>query len=112
VLPSASIPPAAPKAPAAGAIAPAPLTSESKKETAKVPPSSLGPKPGMPQATVQLQKKPAASSSKSVSTSASITVAPQPEPASVSGDVSPAIGAAALVVALIALGLQLWIFIS
>ncbi|HRJ74013.1 MAG TPA: hypothetical protein PLS03_17450 [Terrimicrobiaceae bacterium] len=63
----------------------------------------------MPQATVQLQKKPAASTSKSVSTS--ITVAPQTAPAS-GGDVSVAVGAIALVAALAALGVQVWMMLG
>jgi hypothetical protein len=92
-------------------IAPAPLISDTKKETAKVPASSAGPKPGMPQATVQLQKKPAASASKSVSTGASITVAPQPQ-AQAAGEVSVAVGAIALVASLVALGIQLWMMLG
>ena len=95
----------------APAIAPAPLISETKKETAKVPASSAGPKPGMPQATVQLQKKPAASASKSVSSGASITVAPQP-PAQSADEVSVMVGAIALVASLAALGIQLWMMLG
>ncbi len=90
--PPAAVPPtSAPKPPVPGivtpAIAPAPLASESKKETAKVPASTPGSKT-VPQATVHLQKKPTASASKSVAPGASITVAPQAAPAA-EGDVSP-----------------------
>jgi len=65
----------------------------------------------MPQATVQLQKKPAASASKSVSTGAAITVASQPQ-AQPAGEVSVAVGAIALVASLIALGIQLWMMVG
>lgn len=88
------------------AIAPAPLASESKKETAKVPASTPGSKT-VPQATVQLQKKPAASASKSVAPGAAITVAPQADSSS-DGDVSPLVGGLALAASLVAMGIQLW----
>jgi hypothetical protein len=88
------------------AIAPAPLASESKKETAKVPASTPGSKT-VPQATVHLQKKPTASASKSVAPGASITVAPQAAPAA-EGDVSPVIGGLALAASLVAMGIQVW----
>jgi hypothetical protein len=108
------VPPTAPKPPVPAvttpAIAPAPLATESKKETAKVPASSPGTKPAVPQATVQMQKKPAASASKSVPPGAAITVAPASEtPAG--GDVSPAIGGLALAASLVAMGIQVWMML-
>ncbi len=87
------------------AIAPAALASESKKETAKVPASTPGSKT-VPQATVQLQKKPAASASKSVAPGAAITVAPQAGASE--GEVSPLVGGLALAASLVAMGIQLW----
>ena len=84
----------------------------SKKETAKVdlPPPSA--KPGLPQATVQLSIKPQPpSASKSVSAPA-ISVVKQPEPAAGGGDVSPVVGGLALGIALIALLIQIWMFLS
>jgi len=111
-LPFASIPPTAPKPPTIGgapAIGPASLPFEAKKETAKVP-SSTGPKPGMPQATVQIKPKPPATVSKSGSPG-SITVIPptQVQPA---GEVSVVVGAIALVASLAALGIQLWMMLG
>lgn len=109
--PSAPIPPVAPKPPSSGTtplkpVAPAPLQAEAKKETAKVPASTPGSKGVMPQATVQLQKKPDAS--KSVATT-SIAVTPAGD--STSSDLSPVLGIAALVVALLSLGVQLWMML-
>ncbi len=88
-------------------VAPAPLQAEAKKETAKVPASTPGSKV-LPQATVQLQKKPDASTPKSVS--GAITIA-APESAA-SSDLSPVLGIAALVLALASLAMQVWMFIS
>ena len=85
-------------------MAPAPLHAEVKKETAKVPASTPGAKV-LPQATVQLQKKPDPSTPKSVS----IVVPPQE---SASGDLNPILGIAALVLALASLAVQVWMFIS
>ncbi|MEI8313226.1 MAG: hypothetical protein WCH98_20950 [Verrucomicrobiota bacterium] len=88
-------------------MAPAPLQGEAKKETAKVPASTPGSKV-LPQATVQLQKKPDASTPKSVS--GAITVA-----STVSGpseELNPIVGIAALVLALASLAVQVWMFIS
>ncbi|MCX7868555.1 MAG: hypothetical protein N2322_01265 [Terrimicrobiaceae bacterium] len=82
----------------------------SKKETAKVvpPPSSKAP---LPQATVQLKKEPA-SASKSVSTPAITVAQPQaPAPAGAE-ELSPVLGAAALILSLAALAVQVWILIS
>jgi len=62
----------------------------------------------MPQATVQLQKKPDAS--KSVATT-SIAVTPTPGD-SASSDLAPVLGIAALVVALLSLGVQLWMMLG
>jgi len=88
--------------------APAPIQGEPKKETARltaaVPPS----KASMPQATVQIQKKP--DSSKSVATTA-ITVAPAASETS-SSELSPVLGIAALVVALLSLGVQVLIYLG
>ena len=79
----------------------------SKKETAKVAPAPPSSKMGLPQATVQMQKAPAPAS-KSASTSA-ISVVPQTTvPAPSSGEISPVLGAAALVVSLAALAMQVW----
>jgi len=99
------VPPVAPIKP----VAPAPLQAEAKKETAKVPASTPGSRV-LPQATVQLQKKPDASTSKSMAGTA-ITVAAAPD-SGVSGDLSPVLGVAALVLALASLAVQVWIFIS
>lgn len=70
-------------------------------------------KAGVPQATVQIQKKPpvSASTSKSVSTGAAITVAAPPV-AAPSGEIPVGLGAAALVISLIALGVQLLAMLS
>jgi hypothetical protein len=92
--------------------------TESKKETAKVPPSAAGSKSGLPQASVHLQKKPAASVSagpiskpvsKSTSASSAITVAPQvqPEPG-----VGVGVGIIALAASLVAVGIQLWMILG
>ena len=88
-------------------MAPAPLQAEVKKETAKVPASTPGSKV-LPQATVQLQKKPDATSPKSVSGAITVT-------STTSGggeDLNPIIGIAALVLALASLAVQVWMFIS
>lgn len=87
-------------------VAPAPLQAEAKKETAKVQTSVPGSKI-MPQATVQIQKKPDAS--KSVATT-SISVVPASGESS--ADMSPVLGIAALVVAVLSLGMQLWMMIA
>ncbi|MFA7342958.1 MAG: hypothetical protein WC003_01515 [Terrimicrobiaceae bacterium] len=89
-------------------VAPAPLQAEAKKETAKVPASTPGSKV-LPQATVQLQKKPDPSISKSAVGTA-ITVA-STTPASAE-DLNPIIGIAALVLALASLAVQVWMFIG
>lgn len=106
--PASKAPSLAPKAPSisAGPVAPAPLKADTKKETAKVPPSA-GPKPGLPQATVQLTKKP--DPSKSVSASA-IKIASAPVTAA-SEELSPVLGGIAAAAALIALGIQVWFFL-
>lgn len=62
----------------------------------------------LPQATVQLQKKPDASTPKSVS--GAITIAGHA--AGPSEELNPIIGIAALVLALASLAVQVWIFIS
>jgi hypothetical protein len=113
-MPAASVAPTAPK-PLAGVgspvkpVAPAPLQAEAKKETAKVPASAPGTKTGLPQATVQLQRGPEAS--KSASTSGAITVTPALASES-SSDLSPVLGIAALVVAVLSLGMQLWMMLG
>lgn len=106
-------PPVAPAAPVVPIkpVAPAPLQAEAKKETAKVPASTPGAKV-LPQATVQFQKKPEASTPKSVSTTAAITVAAPSTESSASGDLSPVLGIAALVIALLSLGVQVWMMIG
>jgi len=91
-------------------MAPAPLQGEAKKETAKVPASTPGSKV-MPQATVQFQKKPDASVSKSLSTTAALTVAGAPA-TSTSSELSPVLGIAALVIALLSLGVQVLMWVS
>jgi len=113
VMPAASVAPIAPRPPTGVGspvkpVAPAPLQAEAKKETAKVPASAPGTKTGLPQATVQLQRGPEAS--KSASTSGAITVAAAA--AASSGDLSPVLGIAALVVALLSLGMQLWLMVG
>ncbi|MEI6070753.1 MAG: hypothetical protein WCS31_03090 [Verrucomicrobiae bacterium] len=87
-------------------VAPAPLQAETKKETAKVPASAPGTKAGLPQATVQLQRP--AATSKSLSTSGVIVVPPGDS----SSELSPVLGIAALVVALLSLGVQLWMMLA
>ena len=124
--PSATVPPAAAQTPVAptpvapslpkpaapssapAPVAPAPIVSETKKETAKVQQPASGSKV-IPQATVQLQRKPEASTPKSVATTAPLTVISNTTTeAAGSGDVSMVFGVAALVVALAALGVQIW----
>jgi hypothetical protein len=80
------------------------LPVDAKKETAKVKPPG---KP-LPQATVQLQKKPDASTPKSVSTAISVA----PIEATSQADLSPILGIAALVIALASFGVQVMIFIG
>lgn len=122
VAPKAPVPPAsgspsigtkpvpAPIPAAAPAVAPAPVRAETKKETAKVPVANVPTKP-LPQATVQLQRKPEGSTPKSVSTSAPLTVVPD-NTQSATDDVNPILGVAALVVALAALGVQVWMMMG
>ncbi len=71
-------------------------------------------KAGLPQATVQLQKKPpvSTSASKSVPPGAAISVAPQPAAPAASGEITPVIGGAALGLSLIAFAIQLWVYFS
>jgi hypothetical protein len=92
------------------------LSAESKKETAKVPVGAPASKAGLPQATVQLQKKPpvstSASASKSVPPGAAISVAPQPAAPAAGGEITPVIGGAALGLSLIAFAIQLWVYFS
>jgi hypothetical protein len=94
-------------------VAPAPIISETKKETAKVQQPATPASKVIPQATVQLQRKPEGSTPKSVSTNVPLTVVPgnAAEPAG-AGEVSPIIGIAALVVSLAALGIQLWMMLG
>ncbi len=63
----------------------------------------------MPQATIQMQKKPDPSKSVSIS---SITVAQPPAADAASSDLSPVLGIAAFVVAVLSLGMQLWIMLG
>jgi hypothetical protein len=108
-MPSASIGPSAPKAPSVTGvpgIAPASPSTESKKETAKVPPSASGPRPNLPQASVHLQRRLGASAS--TSPSSAITVAPQVQ---TEGRVGLVVGVLALAASLIAVGIQAWMFL-
>lgn len=110
--PGLAKPPGAPAAPlsskppsiSASPVAPAPLKADTKKETAKVPPSA-GPKIGLPQATVQLSQKP--DPSKSVSASAIKIAAPIQTSAS-GNEISPLIGGLAAAAAFAALAIQIW----
>jgi hypothetical protein len=86
-------------------VAPAPLQGEAKKETAKVPASTPGSK-ALPQATLQLVKK---DSSQSV---APAGVVVQPSGDSGPSELEPWIGIAAAVVALLSLGMQLWMMLG
>ncbi len=107
-MPAASIPPTAPKPPSGAPVkpvAPAPLQGEAKKETAKVPASTPGAK-ALPQATLQLTKKDA---SQSVSPSGIVVT---PTAASGPSELEQWIGIAAVVVALLSLGMQLWMMIG
>jgi hypothetical protein len=101
--PPGTVMPSAPKAPSVSS-APAPPSAESKKETAKVPPSASGPRPGLPQSSVHLQRRPGASAS----SSSAITVAPQTQ---AEGGVSLVVGILALAASLIAVGIQVWMFL-
>ena len=103
--PPGTVMPSAPKAPSVSS-APAPLSAESKKETAKVPPSASSPRPGLPQASVHLQRRPGASGS--TSSSSAITVAP---PVQADGGVGLVVGILALAASLIAVGIQVWMFL-
>jgi hypothetical protein len=88
------------------------MAGVSKKETAKVNPPPSTAKPGLPQATVQLSKKPEPpSASKSVSAPA-ISVIKQAEPSSGGGEISPVIGGLALGISLLALLVQVWMLLS
>ena len=113
VLPAASIAPSAPKPPSGVGspvkpVAPAPLQGETKKETAKVPASTPGAKVGMPQATVQMQKKPPIPVSGSTS---GIMVVPSGDKST--GEELPLmLGIAALAVAALSLGMQLWMMLG
>lgn len=102
VAPAAPAAPAIPAAPKPAMPAPAPVAvkPEAKKETAKVSPSPSKP---LPQATVQLTQKaplPAAASTSSFKTTEVAPVAEGPD------TLTTILGAAALVAALIALGVQ------
>ena len=108
-MPSASIGPSAPKASSVTGvpgIAPASPSAESKKETAKVPPSASGTRPNLPQASVHLQRRPGVSAS--TSSSSAITVAPQVQ---TEGRVGLVMGVLALAASLIAVGIQAWMFL-
>jgi hypothetical protein len=89
-------------------VVPAPIPSVAKKETAKV--GGGTPTKVLPQATVQF-KRPAPSTSKSVSTSAPLVVSKTTEEVTVD-EVNPILGAAALVIALTALGFQIWMMVG
>lgn len=108
LAPAGLKPPMAPASPAVAApkpaamLAPAPIAvkPEAKKETAKVTPSPSKP---MPQATVQLTPKaplPSAAATSSFKTSDVAPVAEAPD------SMTTILGAAAVVAALIALGVQ------
>jgi hypothetical protein len=89
-------------------IAPTPLNADAKKETAKVPASSVTPK--LPQATVQMQKP---DPSKSVSTTSAIKIAPQQPPAPVQSEPeSPVFAIAAAAAAAIAFLIQIWAYLA
>ncbi len=98
-----------PATPAAPVIAPAPLSADAKKETAKVPPGAPT-KAGMPQATVQLQKKPPATVPGKAAPSAPITVAAPA--AAATGEISVVWGGASLAFSLIALLVQIWFLLG
>jgi hypothetical protein len=105
-MPSASVAPPLPKSPSvAGVPATSLLSGESKKETAKVPPSAAGSKSGLPQASVALQRKPGGSSSTST---AAVTVTPQAES---EGRVGLMLGVLAIAASLVAVGVQVLMFL-
>lgn len=122
VPPAASVPPASPKplssapgsvsfakpASVVSPVVPAPIPVVGKKETAKV--GGGTPTKVLPQATVQF-KRPAPSTSKSVSTNAPLVVQKTTEEVTVD-EVNPILGAAALVLALAALGVQIWMMVG
>ena len=130
VLRPPTMPPAAPSAPAAPQptmpasattpvtpippkpatsplVVPVPLSTDLKKETAKVPPSSNVAKV-VPQATVQFTKP----ASASISTGTALRTAPKPATEAATGELHPAIGIAAVLVALAALAVQALTFFS
>jgi len=99
----------APKAPAGAApVAPAPLKMDPKKETAKVP-VNLPPNKPLPQATVQMTKPAPAASTAPAS---AIRVAPQTNTTQASGGTNPILAIAALVTALAAFGIQVWMMLA
>jgi hypothetical protein len=102
--PPVSVPPSAPKAPSVATVPSAGLASvEGKKETAKVPPSVATTRPNLPQASVHLQRRPGSSTS-----SSAITVAP---PVQSEGGAGLMVGILALVASLVAVGVQVWMFL-
>jgi hypothetical protein len=107
-VPKSGAPPLAPKPPEVPSAPKAPdvppiASAESKKETAKVPPSASSLRPGLPQASVHLQKRAGSSAS-----SSAITVAPQVQ---AEGGVSLVVGILALAASLVAVGIQVWMFL-
>ncbi len=76
-----------------------------------MPPSSIGPKPGMPQATVQMQKKPAPATPSKSAVPGSITVSPTTPLPAATEEVSPLVGGLALAASLVALAIQIWMII-
>ena len=102
--PPLSVPPSAPKAPSVSTVPSAGLPSvEGKKETAKVPPSVATTRPNLPQASVHLQRRPGSSTS-----SSAITVAPPVQSEEGAGLM---VGILALVASLVAVGVQVWMFL-
>jgi hypothetical protein len=107
-VPKSGAPPLAPKPPEVPSAPKAPdvppiASAESKKETAKVPPSASSLRSGLPQASVHLQKRAGSSAS-----SSAITVAPQVQ---AEGGVSLVVGILALAASLVAVGIQVWMFL-
>lgn len=105
-------PPSSAGIPAQSTIAPAPLKTAPKKETAKVPANTETTKP-LPQATVQMAKPPAPVQSPGGASSikiapGSITKAPSNIPVA---EEKPVFAIAALVTAIIALAVQLWMML-
>lgn len=97
--------PASAKPAAAASAQPVTLKPETKKETAKVPPSS--PVRPMPQATVQLKQQ---APSQSASVSGALKIQPV-TPLKAQDTLSPVLGGIAVAAGLIALLVQIWMML-